>query len=344
MSGLLPSGKVPFIWRLITIRDRLGLSMEAFANRCKAEGIEGVLVKLVEGRITFNQSDPALLDDFFNQMARVGIEVHGWSYNYGNTNSERKAFGQSAMEVELSARVVDKYPILSWCINAETQWKAPDNTPNPFFSEAEDLMSMYGGALDIPLGFTSYKFPTQHNIPWLPFLEHSDYWVPQVYWQGADGLDAPVDQLLRSREEWYNAGPRVGFIHPILPAGTVYKESNYPAPGLTWWPSPEQVTVFMDTIAGARKVTDTILGASVWEVSEPSSRPELWRAFGEYKWEEDPSPPPEPVPYLELLEKRVQRLEFLLEELIIGLHDAIDPLLPREPYEKSLEETNIKPR
>ncbi len=351
MGGVIPSGKVPFLWRLINVRDRMGLSMPAFADMLRQSGVTGILIKLVEGRITFNQKDPALLEGFFEAMAGAGIEVHGWSYNYGDTNSERKSFGQSAMEVELSARVVDKFPIQSWVVNAEREFKKPDPifsglAPTPFVQEAEDLMSMYASALDIPIGFTSYKFPSMHNFPWLPFLEYSDYWVPQVYWQGATDPKAGANQMEASRLDWRNHGPRVGHVRPILYAGTMYKESNYPEPGLTWWPTPLQLEYFMDAVNALPK--EYTLGISAWEIAEAHPRPELWEAFANFLWEDPDIPvPPDPPedPELEALEKRVARLEFLFEELVIGLRDAIDPLIPpAEGYDKSLPETNYKPR
>ena len=298
IEGKIPSGKVPFLWQLSGVRERMGLDMVAFANHLQANEINGLLVKFVEGRIKYNHKDMALLESFFNEMARVGIEVHGWSYNYGNTNVERTEFGQAQREAELSAEVVNQWPILSWSLNAEKEWKGPDGDPVPFEKQAQELINEYRSQLNIPLGLSSYKFPKYHNYPWKIFLSGVDFYMPQVYWQGVNGPDAGVDALAKSLDQWYEFAPE---IKPTIPAGTIYKESNWPSPGLTWWPTEEQVENFMQAVYNLDK--NVFKGVSAWEIIQAVPRPELWDAFCSFKWdlsepqpEPDPDPQPEPQP------------------------------------------------
>jgi len=54
MAGKIPSGKTVFIWQLSEIKNTLGLEFSALADVLKEDGVNGVLVKAVEGRILFN--------------------------------------------------------------------------------------------------------------------------------------------------------------------------------------------------------------------------------------------------------------------------------------------------
>ncbi len=101
--------------------------------------------------------------------------------------------------------------------------------------------------IDIPVGFSSYRFPSYHREIAYPFyLDVCSYITPQIYFQPAHN---PVEQLLRSKRE-YDA---LGYEHlPFVPTGPTYQEWGWKPlnqelidlnqmvihkkyPGICWW-------------------------------------------------------------------------------------------------------------
>lgn len=292
MSGKIPSGKSIFVWTLERVIDRWG-SLEVFVTNLVLANTDAVLLKLVEGRLLFNQ---AHAEKFIQLCREAGIEVHGWSYNYGETNTWRENNDQTDIEAKLSAEMVVKYGLKSWIMNCEKEWKSSDGAPTQWADEALEVVGWYNYfwselGIDVPIGFTSFKFPSAHNLPWEEFLSNVDYWVPQVYWQGDSTPLGPRVQLERSVSEHRARGGNM----PIIGAGTIYKESNYPVTGQTWWPSPLQVAEFGEACKDLG-----LDGVCFWEAVEPiPARPDLWEAFSLIEWATtDPNPEPLPEPDL----------------------------------------------
>lgn len=317
MSGKIPVGKSMFVWDLERIKRRYG-TLTDFVVRMKDGGVTAFLVKLVEGRLLYNE---ALAPAFMAVCAENGIDVHGWSYNYGETNTWRENNDQADVEAELSARMVVKYGLKSWILNCELEWKGADGAPAPWRDEALELTGWYNhfwseAGLDVPIGFTSFKFPSAHNLAWEEFLTNVDYFVPQVYWQGVTSVNGPVDQLNRSVREWREKGGDL----PFVVAGTIYKESNYPVEGQTWWPSSGQVTMF------SQAVKDQGLdGVTYWEGAEHLPVPELWEAVAGFDWPivDNPEPPfPPEESLLDMIMENSLRLT-VIEAGIVDLAKAI---------------------
>ncbi len=306
--GKIPSGKVPFLWRVDELPDGEA-TIRNFVKALLDLGVRGILVKLVEGRLLFNNS--IKMDYLARACHEEGLELHGWSYNYGDTNFERKAFGQALREAVLSKQQAERFGVLSWTVNAERQFKSADGEATKFIPEARDLMMKYREHLDIPIGFTSYKFPSQHNLPWAEFISRSDFLIPQVYWQGDSAVNAGPTQLERSVREWSKYMlPDT----PIIPAGTVYRESNYPAVGFTWWPTEVQVLNFLNA-------SKNFHGVSIWEMFQAKPKPELIDAFYNFEWPEPADPDPDPVP-----DNLVQRIE-ALEANLLSLEKDVNVFL-----------------
>jgi hypothetical protein len=300
----LPKGKGQFLWLL----DRLeGGDMVKLADRLAHEGYRWVCVKMQDGILHFAGYKPyrqqELLALLVPELERVGIELHGWGFIYGQSPYTGRSL--VSQEIAITLEVIERWQPVSWHINAEYAYK---------HSGAASHADAYCKAIkqahpELAMGLSSYKFPKQHpELPFWAFAPHLDFWAPQVYWQKAYN---PIEQLSRSIDE-YKAIREL----PFVCAGTLYPEG-------TWWPTAQQVLDFSESC----KARPEVVAVYYWEYHYLIYRPANRAALITFEWEQSelPPEPPEQGNCLELvrvamplLQASARKIEQASELLLAG--------------------------
>jgi hypothetical protein len=183
-------------------------------------------------------------------------------------------------EIAAIMEMIRRYKPLSHMVNAESHFKGQDPKHARSLMIELDAAKSATPETDIPIGFSSYKYPSSHDIPWSEFLSRSDFYSPQVYWQKRTTLSAPVEELNRSLDGWLSYGSK-----PVVAAGTMYPEGS-------WYPTAEQVFAFSQ----ACKDDQRVQGVLFWEWEYPwkykNEMPGVIDAYEAFKWETAPPPPP----------------------------------------------------
>jgi hypothetical protein len=127
-------------------------------------------------------------------------------------------------------------------INGEWPFKRPGGRTWAvnLVKEIRGAMATKGdNILDLPLGFSSYRFPKSHpKVPWDIFGLYCDYWSPQVYWEGAHNPEAQLERSVKQHREIANL--------PIIPAGSAYPNSS-----IGWYPTIKDLRKFNDAVIAA---------------------------------------------------------------------------------------------
>jgi hypothetical protein len=273
-------GKGLYLWNLTA-------SVETYVKAAVEMGLTHVRVKIfdsVGSAKPFN--NPTKIRELFAALRAKNISPTAWGYYTGYSPS---------IEAELTIRLVRDYKPDEYVVNAERYFKA-----SGMAVKARDLMVKLG-ALSIPLGVTSYRYPTLHApFPFREFLTHSDFYEPQVYWNkpGWATVDQPAAELGTSIKQLQAIYPGVD----IRPIGRAYAGDGYPIPG----PSPKEITQFLT----ASKDKYGLQSASFWSFDKiilGTNNAPLWKqAIAGFRWGGIIAPPP---PVVELtLEEKVQKL------------------------------------
>lgn len=223
-------GKSIFLWPAQDVlRDSFSWNMDAMVEYLK--WFDSVIIKYMNWYQNYNIAMDVPL--FVNKLKDAGIRVGGYHYVYPVAIEKQYTKGsQLANKLGLDYVVLD----------AEAQWKDED-----FSREATELAFNYKARIDVPLGLTSYRYPSYHReFPFKEFLNHCDFNMPQVYWLGANN---PREQLIKTMGEFEDMMPG----QPIIPIGVAYSEHHYPTPtksqmdefdeavkefglkGISWW-------------------------------------------------------------------------------------------------------------
>ncbi len=199
-----------------------------------------MFLKVADGIRAYNLRPPLWLDNIVGPLTNAfhgaGIKVYGWQYVYG-----KSAIGEANRAIER----VNKFNLDGFVVDAEQEFKLAGKA-----EVAKSYMSILRANLKVPVGLTSYRFPTLHpEFPWKEFLERSDFNMPQVYWQGAHNAGA---QLETSISQFKALEDKLGLKHlPIYPIGAAYHENGWTAqasemheffdraaklvPAVSWW-------------------------------------------------------------------------------------------------------------
>lgn len=268
-SGI-PEGKGQFIHYLYRDVQFHG-GVDALVIALIDDGYQWVAPKAQQGTWSFTGSEQGnwtqqeLLVEFADSCRKHGLGFHIWGwiflYAYGRSTVNREA----AKTVELC----NKLQPLSYIINKEVKSDIDEN------HLADSYMRQVKRELDIPFGFSSFKYPKSHpEIPWRGFADHVDYWAPQVYWQKNDHPNGSVLELHKSLGQHTSIR-----VLPFVPAGTCYPDGN-------WWPTPEQVLLFSEEC----KALTNVIGVNYWAYYYTIyHRPELGEALRSFIWKEKPS-------------------------------------------------------
>jgi hypothetical protein len=289
-------GQTMFIWQ---IKEVLKGDLAAIVKRAKALGITTVLVKIANGGNAYNlrpdnpDSPKIYYDDvmgpFVEAMRAAGIVVIGWHYIYGFS---------AVVEANRAIERCNKFSLDAYVIDAESEFKEAGKA-----DIAKSFMTILRASLKIPIGLTSYRFPTLHpEFPWKEFLKQCDFHMPQVYWQNSHNAG---NQLERAIIEYRALEVSLGLKPmPIYPIGAAYHENG-------WQPTPAEMQEFF------KKAIDLGLQAVSWWEWGCALRAGLETVFETMTWPgavQVPEPDPEPETIedrLSSLEKRVTTLDKL---------------------------------
>ncbi len=217
------------------------------AERLKATGCAGAIVKAFDGPRWFDQGTP--WHEIATALKERGVAVGGWGYAYGD---------DPAGEAQRAIETIQYGEADLLVLDVETEFKGRPEA-------AEELCRRIREAVgpDYPLYFSSFAIAHYHDaFPFEVFRRYCTGAVPQVYW---NAFRWPVGDAL---DETYQDHAALG-IPPerVFPAGGLYAE------GTVRHPFPEEVHEFIVSAVarGSR-------GVSFWSYEHMSD--EMWEAVG----------------------------------------------------------------
>ena len=257
-------GKGMYLWRINNVE---GGNPVAMAEVAKQAGLSHVLVKVADGRGTYNTYKQENGYEYFNAQDGVdhvpgvvsalrarGIKVWGWQYIYGE---------DPLLEARVAIRRIQQFSLDGFAVNAEMQFErlGMDVPARIYMSELRRALP------DLPIALSSYRYPQVHAyFPWTAFLEFCDLNMPQVYWMGAHN---PAEQLVRCLHEFQS----LPVWRPIFPTGAAFQEHG-------WRATPEEVTAFLAAVK-----QNGLPGCNFWEWYYARQKDsELWNPVRDFSW------------------------------------------------------------
>jgi hypothetical protein len=272
MKGKIPEGKGQFIHYLY--RDvKFHGGVDGLVLSLIDDGFQWVAPKAQQGIWAFtgsaegNWTQQELLLEFAESCRKHGLGFHIWGWIYLYVNGRSIINREAAKTVELCNLLQP----LSYIVNKEVKSGEDEN------HLADSYMRQVKREIDIPIGFSSFKYPESHpEIPWEGFGDHVDYWAPQVYWQEDTREDGGVLQLRKSIAQHVAIQDL-----PLVPAGTCYPEGE-------WWTTVVQLIAF----CYACKEIENVVGVNFWaHYYTKKHKPVLGEALRMFEWKERPSLP-----------------------------------------------------
>jgi hypothetical protein len=253
------NGKGYYIWQIS--RTESG-NVTAIADLAVAANLKHVLIKIADGVNAFNViSGSDLVPPLVSALHAKGVEVWGWHYVYG---------ARPADEAAIAVQRIQQTGVVGYAIDAESEYKLPGKS-----TAARTFVDALRNALPFfPVALSTYRYPSIHpEFPWLEFLSHCDFAMPQVYWEQAHNAG---DQLIRCLSEY-----RSMTTLPIVPTGAAYTAG-------TWTPTAADINNFLTT---ARN--NNLSGANFWEWYTARRTPSLWDTIAAFNWPvvQEPQPP-----------------------------------------------------
>lgn len=280
---MLLQGKGMYLWRIHRVE---GGNPNAIAEMAKQAGLTHVLIKVADGRGTYNTFKIVNGQEYYNAQDGVdhvpavvtalrarGIQAWGWQYIYGH---------DPVLEARVAIRRVQQFDLDGFVVNAEDEYreKGMDVAARRYMLELRKALP------NTPLALSSFRYPNYHHpFPFTTFLEYCDLNMPQVYWVKASN---PKDQLLSSLRQYQNLSPW----RTYFPTGAAYGEFG-------WRATPQQVTGFLEGVKEHQ-----LPGANFWEWYYARQKDgELWRPVQNYAWPTPSSdaPPDIAIRYLDAL-------------------------------------------
>jgi hypothetical protein len=218
-TKILPQGKLIYIWRLHDVKD-----LAAMAQEIKDANFDGVAVKITDGVIDYNvvwkrdakgnvvyeNGQRVILRDlaaeFKAECEALGLAFWGWSYLYGYN---------IPVEGALAVKRAIALDVIGFIANCEKEWKGGGRE-----ADAAKLMNILNAGLPkLAIGFSSFRYPEKHALPWKVFLDRCDFIQSQVYWFGSNN---PAWQLAESYRQFRKISSK-----PFVPAGWCSPEQGY---------------------------------------------------------------------------------------------------------------------
>ena len=262
---MILQGKGMYLWRIKNVE---GGDPNAIADLAKRAGLTHVLVKVADGRGTYNTYKVEDGREMFNHQQGVdhvpavvaalrarGIQAWGWQYIYGES---------PLLEARMAIRRVKEFELDGFVVNAEDEFRVrgKDVAARQYMSELRRELP------NTPLALSSFRYPNVHHpFPFSTFLEYCDLNMPQVYWVRARN---PAEQLLSSLRQYQSLTPW----RTYFPTGAAYGEHG-------WRATPSEVTEYLKAV----KEYD-LPGTNFWEMyfARHQKEGELWNAVQNFAW------------------------------------------------------------
>lgn len=283
-------GKGFYLWNIPNCEKG---NVQAIAEEAQKAGLTHVLIKIADRFYPHNVSKDGK-EDYVPPLVEAlharGIQAWGWQYIYGF---------EPIPEAQIASRRLSQLHLDGFVIDAEEQYKLPGRK----IAAQKYLGELRSRFPDLPLGFSSYRFPKLHaSLPWEVFLSQVQVIMPQVYWEQAHN---PAAQLRRCLMEYRNLQPAA----PIIPTGAAYKWGG-------WRPTPQDIQEFLQAVEENELPGCNFWG---WEFCR-RDLPELWEVIAHHH--RAPAPQPEP-PSKDIIEALFEALNQQdIHRLLLLYHPA----------------------
>ena len=247
-------GKGFFIQNLLECE---GGDADAILRVSRQAGLSHVLIKVAAGpsacHVAPDGKDTAA--PVVTTLREGGIAVWGWQDIFGDIPEA---------EAAMAVRRVRELSLDGLVVVAGREYKHPGRVRS-----ARRFMADVRASIDVPIALSSYRFPNYHpDFPWVSFLEHCDYHMPQVTWEAAHN---PAWQLGESKRQC-DALPHS---RPYLATAPAYLTTD------GWAPTQLDIQEFL---ASVREHGIEAVNFFRWE-SCRQDLPHIWKAVSEYPWE-----------------------------------------------------------
>jgi hypothetical protein len=264
----IPQGKCYWIWQANQALSVHG-TPAGVADAAVAAGLSEVIFKTSNGWYPWlpDKYEARGLPETMKALADAGIRIWVYHYSYAISRYEPKAILDSWLAYSAVA------DLAGLIVNAESEYKksGTDSFAIWLLGEIRDILP------GVPVGMTSYRYPELHQeFPWAAWffgdpthdIKGIDFYVPQVYWQGAHN---PAWQLRESLRQIARIDPTM----IIVPAGSAYRAG-------TWRPTIADVDEFD---AEVRRLEHS--GISWWRYDTAVTLG-LWDAIAKHPWPTEP--------------------------------------------------------
>lgn len=267
-------GKTAMVWRLEMWKN--GNPVEQ-ANHCEALGLNGVMLKIVDGRDEcwggYSPQNCQLLEATIRELKDRGIAVGGWGWTYGGKTIAgifMKSKSIAFEEGRLAGLLCIRYDINEFWIDAEGEYNR-----SGMETVAQSYMLGFSDTNpDVRQLLCSYRFPStyQPNFPIEAFEPYLEGWSPQVYFLGDNREDGGARQLETSFNQYMQFQ-----VKPFVPVAPTYNWKG-------WRASRIQLTKMFE-----KAVELGCEGISVWDLPQASA--DQIAALRDFQWPETPEPP-----------------------------------------------------
>jgi len=306
MAANMLAGKWVWIWNWPRCDEG---DADRVAERLKAAGCAGAIVKAHDGPNWFDQGQP--WQEICRALKSHGLRVAGWGYLYGD---DVRGEADRAIET-IQCGQADAY-----VLDVETEFKTRAGV-------AENLCQHIRAAVrpDYPLYYSTFAIARFHRaFPYAAFERYCNGTLPQVYWNAFRSW--PMAEAVGMTYEDY----REFAIGPlrIFPVAGLYTEGTIP------YPEAADVTAFIDEVyqrRGGKEGGGLEGGCSFWSYEHMNDA--MWQAVAANPWPvagmpwtgwaEPPAQDPDELARLEAenveLRMRISWAVAEVEELLRGL-------------------------
>lgn len=213
MKNRLNDGEGMWLW---IVSRYMGGNVDAIVEEFKRARFRYVIIKIADWAVRYNE---ASMKTLVSKLKQNNIEPWGWQYIYGNN---------PALEAEVAAKFANELGLYGFVINAEKEFvgnTAMKSAAKTYIAKLKQILDP-----DMLVGLSSYRYPYRYflNYPWKEFLSGCDFYAPQVYWMGTQGVAGrQLEESLADVEKMYmHFGiPRL----PIRPTGACFSEHGWKA-------------------------------------------------------------------------------------------------------------------
>ena len=261
------TGKGMYLWQIKRV---LGGDPARIAQACVDAGLTHVWIKVADGIQEYNkwgivngreyynlQSGEDLVPPLIAALRDRGISPWGWQYIYG-TYPDREAL--------LAYERCKSLGVDGFVINAEKEFERDNTSAKMDWDKQQRAAQTYSASLylnmggDMPIGFSSFRYPTAHPLPYPAFLGVCNFNAPQVYWIGSNNPEAQLDRSLKE----YRAIRDI----PQFPTGAAYGQVT-----------ADQIRRFMQASKDRG-----LAGCNFWEMKYAIDSHDYWSTISQFDY------------------------------------------------------------